>query len=657
MIEIIRKSIFVKIAASIVSLIIISSGIPTFISYVNTKNAIFNATIKETEQIATLTSTNLETWIDDIKTDMANLSKRTVFRTALRGGVIGEVGRKSARKRFKKFIKGYDFCLSASLSDLSGVIIASSKKKQIGKSISDQDFFNSVIKGEPVKLPARFNKKAETVSFIVPIPLMHAEKIVGIIFTEIDLAYFSSRFIEKLKIGKSGFLFLIDEQGKYLSHPDVQFIKEKNIMEESWGSLVFSQKKGVFNYEVDDKQKTIYFLTIEDLGWRIAISIDYSDLMAASNQTTIINIVITIVLTLGAIAVIFYISNKISSPIKQATSVTGQIQNGEFSSRVKLEGRIDEVGILCKSLDILAGDLQNTVADINQVMEHVARGDLSFKISSDLKGDLSILKNNVNQSIEMLGRAMFQVINNGERVNTTVNELADSSQNLARGSSKQTSSLASIIDHMKDVGTKAKTNKDMSLSAQSLTNQTLNEIKTGNTQMQEMLESMGRINATSSEVSKVIKIIDEIAFQTNLLALNAAVEAARAGKFGKGFSVVAEEVRNLASRSTKAAKNTSELIEKSIKEIEKGVVTADHTAEILENTKQNVNSIKDLIREISNASADQENSIDQISGNLDEVNVVVNQNSTISEQIAESIEDMTHQSNQLQDLLATFVIK
>jgi methyl-accepting chemotaxis protein len=175
--------------------------------------------------------------------------------------------------------------------------------------------------------------------------------------------------------------------------------------------------------------------------------------------------------------------------------------------------------------------------------------------------------------------------------------------------------------------------------------------------MQEMGASMDEINQAGQNISKIIKVIDEIAFQTNLLALNAAVEAARAGKHGKGFAVVAEEVRNLAARSAKAAKETSELIEGSVQKTIKGNEMAQQTTSALAEIVKGVVQFADLVEDIANKSNEQAQGINQINDGLGQISEVTQQNSANAEESAAASEELFAQAEQLRSMLSTFKLK
>lgn len=332
------------------------------------------------------------------------------------------------------------------------------------------------------------------------------------------------------------------------------------------------------------------------------------------------------------------------------------VEKGDFSARLETK-QSDEVGDMVRSFNLLVSSINEAITEINNVMESVSTGDFTVHVESEQRGDLERLKNSINNSIALLGVTIANVRETSEQVEIGTQQLSQSAQALASGATEQAASIEEISSTTNIIGSQTKSNAENADLARQITAETLQVVESGNRKMEEMLESMKKINTTSTNVSKVIKAIDEIAFQTNLLALNAAVEAARAGKYGKGFAVVAEEVRNLASRSAEAAKDTTELIETSIKEVESGVTNSDQAAEALAEITNSVAKINDLVDEIAAASQEQTSGIDEINKGLNQINSVVQQNSSISEETASSSDELTAQATELKNQIARFKLK
>ena len=311
---------------------------------------------------------------------------------------------------------------------------------------------------------------------------------------------------------------------------------------------------------------------------------------------------------------------------------------------------------LQKQAEKTAGEQKELLEEANLVMDAVSQGDLSRRITVELEGNLGKLKNSINNALSMLSETIAKVGQATTHIMTGTRQLAEAAQTLANGTTQQAASIEEISSSMNEIGSMAKHNNESASQARTMSEENAREAERGNGQMDAMLQAMHEISETSSNVTNVIKAIDEIAFQTNLLALNAAVEAARAGKYGKGFAVVAEEVRRLAARSSEAAKNTTELIETSVSEISNGVVNADQTAAILRSFVESIEKVNDLVAEISAASQEQANAVNEINLSMNQVNEVNQQNASISEETASSAQELTAQARFLQELMNNFVI-
>ena len=253
--------------------------------------------------------------------------------------------------------------------------------------------------------------------------------------------------------------------------------------------------------------------------------------------------------------------------------------------------------------------------------------------------------------IKRISRVMNSLQSSSDQVRNASEQLSSSSQKLAEGSSEQASSLEETSSSLEEMSSQTKQNADNSGQADSAVKETASQVESGTEAVQRMSRAMEEIKSNTSETSRIIKTIDDIAFQTNLLALNAAVEAARAGEAGKGFAVVAEEVRNLAQRSADAAKDTSELIEKSQSSAENGAQVAEEVSSNLEHIKQSTDKVNTLIGEISAASSEQSQGIEQVNNAVSEMDKVVQQNASDAEESSSAAEELASQAQELEDIV------
>ncbi len=361
---------------------------------------------------------------------------------------------------------------------------------------------------------------------------------------------------------------------------------------------------------------------------------------------TVISIIIFTITSLAIIIV-----NYLRKNIKYITDISQSIAQGDLSSQID-ETKItrDEIGQLCEATGLILQRLNGYVDYINEiteVLDTMAQGDMRIALRNDYTGEFSAIKKSLLGISSSLNMTLSNIAISSEQVNMGAEQVSNGAQALSQGATEQASTIEELSASIAEVSDEVGKNAANVSQATNYVGQAVSGVETSNKYMQQMLMSMNEINRSSSEISKIIKVIDDIAFQTNILALNAAVEAARAGYAGKGFAVVAEEVRNLASKSADAAKQTTALIESSINAVSGGLRIAEDTAKSLEDVSKKSLLAKDIIFEIDSASSAQAISIKQITQGLEQISAVIQSNSATAEESAAASQELSSQSNML----------
>lgn len=381
------------------------------------------------------------------------------------------------------------------------------------------------------------------------------------------------------------------------------------------------------------------------------------------NHNKILNIAYLLLLLLltFAIGIVIYISKGISKPISKiiadADYILKESLDGNLSVRVETSGHQGEFLKIIEGLNKILEAMVAPVKESVSVLQKMSDGDFSIDMKGNYKGDHAILKDALNGTLHSINQLLSQVNTASEQVSIGSEQVSLTSQSLSQGATEQAASVEEITASMQQIGAQTSINAENANHAKQLAYVAMEASEQGNKQMYDLKIAMNEINESSKSISKIIKVIDEIAFQTNLLALNAAVEAARAGKHGKGFAVVAEEVRNLAARSATAAKETTELIEVAIKKAENGTNITGVTLDVLKEINNNSKKVSDIVGEISASSSEQAQGVSQVNSGLEQIAMVTQQNTSSAEECASASEELYSQAEELRTKLEQFKLK
>lgn len=386
------------------------------------------------------------------------------------------------------------------------------------------------------------------------------------------------------------------------------------------------------------------------------VSDNESRLMSAVSMTELISFLTILVILVVCVLLLLYVIGSIIKPLQTVTESSRNLSEGNLDFHIDVNSE-NEIGVLADSLNTSVQNLKLYISDITEVLDDMAAGNLGRESHIQYIGDFVQIQKAIGAISNELSQTMEQIHSSATQVDSGSNQVAVGAQSLAQGATEQASEVDNLQQMIEQITDQINNNAESAAITTEEADKVGEKITICNNQMHEMADAMEQISACSGEISKIIKTIEDIAFQTNILALNAAVEAARAGSAGKGFAVVADEVRNLAAKSADAAKDTTQLIEKTLQMVENGSNLTNLTQESLGSVVEGAELVTDQIKIISDASKEQEVAINRIKDSISQISTVIQSNSATSEESAAASEELAGQAQILKGLIGKFQLK
>lgn len=544
-----------------------------------------------------------------------------------------------------------------------------------GNNYTDREYFQQALKGKPSISEPVVSKVTGKLTIIVAAPVYKdgivGNNVIGCVYF-VPHEEFLNDIVRAVKCSENSSSYIIDSGGNTIAADDAERVKAGENLEEvakttSGMAGIADVHSRMRNGESDfvylknsqNKGYMVFAPIADSDGWSLALFAPVSDYMDDIVRDVFIIIAESTFCIIAAVVLAARIGRKIGKPLSTCTNRLELLANGDLTTPVEEVNSGDETQVLAETTTSMVDSLSAVVKDISGVLNNLAAGNLKENVSGGKElyiGDFAEIYVALDKIQSELRRTMGGIYEASNQVAAGATQVSGSSQVLAQGATEQAGAAEELASTVSDVASKVEASSKNCDEAKIMYDSVTAQIDEAINGVHNLETAMNSINQASKKIGAIIQTIDDIAFQTNILALNAAVEAARAGEAGRGFSVVADEVRNLATKSQEAVQETDKLINESTLAVESGVTVTKEVTSSIEAVIEAVRSMGSIVDTIKADSEVQVEMVNQINEGISQIAVVVQNNTATAEETAATSEELDGQSNALKSMVSHYKI-
>lgn len=472
--------------------------------------------------------------------------------------------------------------------------------------------------------------------------------------------------LSNIRAGKTGLAFIVNQEGKMMAHPDSAKVSAGENISDMFGldadiqdmlSQMALGQTGAFETGRTSDKRYFSYSPVRGTLWSLVVTAPQNDFMSAANMAIMTSLGITLLLLVLAALMMLRLSKKIQEPLGRVTDRISTLAQGDLHTSVKIEKTKDETETLSLALANTITGISSYTSELSRVLTELSQSNLNVSVNGYFNGDFIIMKNALNQIVDFLNQIMNAIRQSALEVAETSHRIAQDALQIERGSGGQAESLSRLHEAALIISANVDEIDTHTDSMRQFVDKANDSMAIGKTHMAEMLEAIIRIQTDSEEIKQINKFMEDIALQTNLLALNASIEAARAGKAGSGFAVVAREIGHLAAKSGQSSRQATMIIENSQKAIIDGVRCAEQTADSIEEIAALSAKISDITFNLSDALNAEKSALENITQQVGEINQLAKGNLESSRQSTLASSVLAGQADKLQRMVDRFKLR